>query len=162
MQSGHLTDDNRHEFIDPASLVIKIGVFPPRQKGLIARQSSEIKCLDSTRLTDLFDRIFCPTNSMSLLSGHDFAENPRIDPYPLVEHEFPNAFLFVDSNFYYDDRKLNSDLVAGQVRQWVATHDISVDKEKLECIPIQANDLRIRDLSPIFGYPYLYQVSHIM
>jgi len=76
MQKGLLTDDNRHEFIDPASLVIKIGVFPPRQKGLIARQSSEIKCLDSTRLTDLFDRIFCPTNSMSLLSGHDFAENP--------------------------------------------------------------------------------------
>ena len=76
MQKGHLTDDNRHEFIDPASLVIKIGVFPPRQKGLIARQSSEIKCLDSTRLTDLFDRIFCPTNAMSLLSGHDFAENP--------------------------------------------------------------------------------------
>ena len=59
------------------------------------------------------------------------------------------------------NRKLNSDLVAGQVRQWVATHDISVDKEKLECIPIQANDLRIRDLSPIFGYPYLYQVSHV-
>ena len=28
-----------------------------------------------------------------------------IDPYPLVEHEFPNAFLFVDSNFYYDDRE---------------------------------------------------------
>ena len=125
MQKGHLTDDNRHEFIDPASLVIKIGVFPPRQKGLIARQSSEIKCLDSTRLTDLFDRIFCPTNSMSLLSGHDFAENPSkfpsrrlsilflfikivclgIDPFPLVEDEFPNAFLFVDSNFYYDDRE---------------------------------------------------------
>ena len=84
MQKGLLTDDNRHEFIDPASLVIKIGVFPPRQKGLIARQSSEIKCLDSTRLTDLFDRIFCPTNSMSLLSGHDFAENPSKFSFELV------------------------------------------------------------------------------
>ena len=76
MQKGHLTDDNRSEFIDPSSLVITIGIFPPRQKGLIARQSSEIKVLDSTRLTDLFDRIYCPTNSMSLLSGHDFADNP--------------------------------------------------------------------------------------
>ena len=49
---GTLTDDTRD--IDGSTLVCTIAVFPPRQKGIIARQSSEIRVLHTTKLTKLF------------------------------------------------------------------------------------------------------------
>ena len=67
-------EENRQ--IDPVSLVVTVGVFPPRQKGLIARQSTEIRLLHSTPLTKLFDRIHCPHSLVSLRHGSEFAENP--------------------------------------------------------------------------------------
>ena len=76
IKEGRLTDENRA--IDPASMVITVGVFPPRQKGLIARQSTEIRVLHSTPLTKLFDRIHCPHSMVSLRNGSEFAENPGL------------------------------------------------------------------------------------
>ena len=46
MEEGTLTDDTLE--IDPAALICTIAVFPPRQKGIIARQSSEIRVLHTT------------------------------------------------------------------------------------------------------------------
>jgi len=136
-------------------------VFPPRQKGLIARQSTEIRLLHSTPLTKLFDRIHCPHSLVSLRHGSEFAENPDISVQPTVKEKFPNAFLFCDSTFYYDDRVISSVDVASCVRDWVEDHGLSVN---LPCkmIPITNIDgkgtpVEIQDLSPSFGYPYLFQ-----
>jgi len=53
IENGNLTNNKRE--IDPTTLVCTIAVFPPRQKGIIARQSSEIRVLNTTKLTQLFD-----------------------------------------------------------------------------------------------------------
>ena len=81
---------------------------------------------------------------------------------PTVKEKFPNAFLFCDSTFYYDDRVISSVDVASCVRDWVEDHGLSVN---LPCkmIPITNIDgkgtpVEIQDLSPSFGYPYLFQV----
>ena len=52
MSNKILTDETRQ--IDPCSLVCQIAIFPPRQKGVIARQSSEMKVIHTTKLTDVF------------------------------------------------------------------------------------------------------------
>lgn len=85
-----------------------------------------------------------------------------ISVHPTVKEKYPNAFLFCDSTFYYDDRYEKSDTVAGYLRDWVESHEISVNRP-CKMVPItdidgNGREARIEDLSPSFGYPYLFQV----
>ena len=57
--------------------------------------------------------------------------------------------------------------VANQVRDWVEEKDISVPKPT-QLIPITSGSVdkegnpcpvTVQDLSPMFGYPYLFQVN---
>ena len=82
---------------------------------------------------------------MSLNSGSDFATNPSLSVEPTVGQEFPNKFLFLGDTFYFDDRKRDSIDIAGQVRDWVEDHTISVPKP-LKLVPIAEKESRIADL----------------
>ena len=53
---GNYSDDSR--ILHPATLVATIAVFPPRSKGIVARQSSEIRCIHTTELSAFFGKIF--------------------------------------------------------------------------------------------------------
>ena len=93
---------------------------------------------------------------MSLRPGSEFASDPNLEIGETVEERFPNRFLFIGDTFYFDDRKVNSDHVANQVKDWVEDHQISVPKP-LNLSPISEADILIEDLKPILGFPYLFQ-----
>ena len=50
--NGNYTDENRS--LHPATLVVTIAAFPPRTKGIVARQSSEVRCIHTTELSKFF------------------------------------------------------------------------------------------------------------
>ena len=52
--NGNYTDENRS--LHPATLVVTIAAFPPRTKGIVARQSSEVRCIHTTELSKFFGK----------------------------------------------------------------------------------------------------------
>ncbi|KAF2885678.1 hypothetical protein ILUMI_20451 [Ignelater luminosus] len=111
--------------------------------------SHELVVLGSNTLADLRDKIQCRSDFLCLEVKDPTLD---IDYSPSSKDVYPSGFIFIDNVFYNDMRHKNAIDYSKVIRTWAA--------EESTIAPLSTGNMAttcINDLSPRFGYPYVYQ-----
>ncbi|XP_021940845.1 snRNA-activating protein complex subunit 3 isoform X2 [Zootermopsis nevadensis] len=112
------------------------------------RCSQEIVLLGNQMLTDLRDKILCPSD---LAVSSEVSENPDQNVTQKTTDEYKSGFIFIEDTFYSDYRDPTNRDYSRVIREWAASHDLGpfqtgvMEKTKFEALTVR------------LGYPYVYQ-----
>lgn len=119
--------------------------------GRLLRLDTAFLVRGRTKLTELRDRIACPSD---FASNEDVSDDPHAEhPTPNAKLTYPSGFFFIDDVFYDDMRDENADRLSQSVLDW-ARERRGIDATALSRQDM--SEMRVGDLSIRFGSPQLY------
>lgn len=112
------------------------------------RSNQEIVLLGHQMLTDLRDKIHCPSD---FAVAGELSENPDADHTQRPIDIYKSGFIFIEDTFYNDFRHHSNFDYSHVIRKWADTHGLGPFKTAL------MEKTKFEDLTVRMGYPYVYQ-----
>ena len=120
--------------------------------GRLLRLDTMMLVRGKTLLTDLRDRISCPSD---FGSSRDISDNPREEAGGHdAKKDFPSGFFYISGTFYDDLRHPKAKLLSAPVVRWAKTNRSGVDPDLMASKDMKG--VTIGDLKLRFGQPQLY------